>query len=167
MLAIVLLLVLVTGGHALHFHTLGQSAKDAETIDLSGRQRMFSQRLLGLVQALRDVEDRERFIAAIKDSADTFLVSHEVLLKRAQNVPEALAIYRIGEAAGLDRRSRDYAETALKAAMTPPTSTEFLQLVGSMRDTAAEPLLKSLDSAVKAFARDATWHNSTNRRRQT
>ena len=154
-LALGILVVLLVGGHMLHLRVLQDGANDAETIDLSGRQRMLSQRIAGLAQTLKEPSENLNYEAALLDALQVFEASHADLLARSEDFPSAKAVYAMGEDWGLDAQVQAFVRDVHNAASYPAAAPEQLVLLHRIEVAAFKPLLSNLDKAVKAFAYDA------------
>lgn len=154
-MALAFLVVLLVGGHLLHLQVLGEGAKDAETVDISGRQRMLSQRIAGLAQHLKDPVERSSYEASLLDALEVFENSHALLLERSVDFPSAHKVYALGSEYGLDAQVQAFADDVRAAVAIAAGEPEQIKLIRKIEMAALAPLLLELDNAVKAFASDA------------
>lgn len=141
---------------------LDEQAKAAPTVNVSGRQRMLSQRVaslsLQLVDAPTEAERnaaREKLTAAI----DLMRTSHAALLDgdasqgiSAANGPDLERLYNGHE--GLDARVGAYLEAAEAIAAGTDPEREAQLMAGVLKE-ANGPLLKKLNEAVQVYEAEA------------
>ncbi|MEM9050313.1 MAG: EAL domain-containing protein [Pseudomonadota bacterium] len=154
-LGILLLIGLMLGGHQIHLQSLREGVTDAATIDISGRQRMLSQRLTAFAHKLNDPVQRPAYAAATHEALDLFETSHGLLLARQAAFPSAADVYAVGAPDGLDARSRAFVADMRMALQLAPGDPRFFELLARLDSTAFAPLLRQLDAAVKAITADA------------
>ncbi|MEL6409713.1 MAG: EAL domain-containing protein [Pseudomonadota bacterium] len=153
-LAVMILVTLLVGGHLLHLQALQEGAKDAETIDLSGRQRMLSQRIAGLSRSLEHPVERLTLEPALLDALQTFEKSHKELLRRSESFPSAKKIYAEGQDEGLDSQVGAFIADVRSAIALASEGSEQSLYINEIEIAAFDSLLVSLDRAVKAFTAD-------------
>ncbi len=154
-IGLTLLVAMLLGGHAIHVHTLKAGAADAETIDLSGRQRMLSQRMAGLAAKLADPEMRPIYEAALVSSLTLFEDSHALLLDRQAAFPSAARVYAVGQPDGLDAQVKAFSADVRAALSLDHDDPQLRAVLARLDGAAFAPLLTALDDAVKGIAADA------------
>jgi len=145
----------LVSGHFIHLQTLRLGAEDAAIVDKSGRQRMLSQRLSGLAQRVQGSDDRQKHMDALIDGIKLFSMSHQELLLNAESFPDAMAIYAPGEPDGLDAQTRAFIDDLTTVMALPLGHQDLLAAMERIENASFEPLLASLDAAVKAFSAGA------------
>ena len=159
LLAISVLAVSLVGGHLLHVHELSEGLNDARTIDISGRQRMMSQRLVSHVHHLDNMALSALYSGALEHDVGTFEKSHEQLLALSVDFPTAAEVYDVGERDGLDTHVRTFIANIRSAQNLPYDAPELQALQNDLKIDAFAPLLHHLDQAVKAFAKDSSMRH--------
>lgn len=154
-IAITLLLAMIIGSHVFNKYAIAEGASDAEMIDLSGRQRMLSQRMASLVKRLSEPEQRTKFVAALSESLHLFETSHGQLVSDLSNFPAAASIYAFGTPTGLHAQSLGFIEDVQRILEMQAEHPEFQALTDKITSAAFSPLLVHLDQAVKGFSSDA------------
>lgn len=152
-LAMILVASLITGSHLMQRQVLELAVQDAEIINMAGRQRMLSQRILFLALDYNQTgssQSREQLVIAI----DLFESSHNWLISLRQNTDAVVAHY-IG-AGGLDQASRIYID-ATRSILASNGSTPQERL-DTLVTLGRDQLLSKLDQAVTLFERDASAH---------
>ncbi|MDJ0612438.1 MAG: EAL domain-containing protein [Rhizobiaceae bacterium] len=155
LVGLLLLLMMLLCGHGLHITIINSGANDAEIIDLSGRQRMLSQRISGLVLILSETPKQPLVAASLREAVTQFETAHDKLLIFAKDIPTVAEIYAEGSNIGLDKRSREFIDNvyAFLENIGNQGNTSFSVL--QIQNAAFSSLLSQLDDAVKAFASDA------------
>ena len=158
-LAIALVAALVTAAWYVTIALQEEQSVTAKIVNLSGRQRMLSQRIV-LISEWRLAEARVEGVTnrdvALVAAIDLFEETHAALAHGDEGlgVPadfseEALAIIFAGENP-LDGRISAFVGQARQLLQTPNDQSALAQL----RASAAGPLLRDLDSVVSAFERE-------------
>lgn len=145
-IALSLILAMVISAHSLEFHAIKSARQDAALINISGKQRMLSQRIIVLAQ--RSVaEDDAAAADLLSETIEAFETGHEQLLSEASSYPSLWELYSTGQQP-LDPMVRDYIQTARQislSAQAEPADLEALYVAG------AGPILSRLDDAVTKF----------------
>ncbi|ARE42109.1 diguanylate cyclase/phosphodiesterase (GGDEF & EAL domains) with PAS/PAC sensor(s) [Rhodovulum sp. P5] len=153
--AIGLILVFLGSAHLVNLHSIKASEADAETINVSGRQRMLSQRVVFLAEhAVQDpdpVYDAE-LVLAVGQFAD----GHAWLLKNALRSPEARALYFDPDGPRLDRQVAEFLRLSKEFLALRDQPASALPVLRQMEDMAIADLLESLNAAVTLFEAEAT-----------
>lgn len=163
--ALGLIVAFLVGGHFAHILTVKQGALDEVIVNISGRQRMLSQRML--YAATRFVaDDDERDLKMLASAVSAFETGHNWILKNALTSEAVRNYYFDKRGADLHRRSLEYA--ALARALLEPSAPrdERLRLLAAMEDIARVELLTSLNGAVEAFERVANDRDERQERLQ-
>ena len=144
-IALSLIFATVVVGHLLEFQALKNARHDAEMINLSGKQRMLSQRIIAFSQAYHQDQD-PIYHRTLKASIDEFESAHTFLTIEAHAHPELNQVYSSGERP-LAPMVETYIEQARALAQGLLSTAEqevFFEL-------GTGPLLQRLDDAVTAF----------------
>ncbi|MEM9112254.1 MAG: diguanylate cyclase [Myxococcota bacterium] len=162
--------LLALGAHGLTEWMLQEQARMAPAINMSGRQRMLSQRIGRFTRALVDAKDtrtRNRARDALREALLLFEESHEALVTGDQrlglpSLPSLASTVYFSEKEPLDQWSRDFIEAGhavLEAQRPSYTSSEVIRILHASHTF----LLERLDDAVQAF--EASAHQQTGRLR--
>lgn len=156
LLALAVLFVLITSSHFAASFFGGDSVRAAEDINMSGRQRMLSQRIMYFSALYKkngyiEVEAKR----GLEDALTLFVHSHEKLSSEAERpLPKAVRdIYFSEEGPGLDAFVRQFAETT-QIVLTGPNDARLGAYL-FMREVGPTTLLRDLNAAVDAFEQDA------------
>lgn len=141
--------LLVFGHHLVSVAALSKGAQDEELINVSGRQRMLSQRILFLSSRLSETsapDVAEDLYAAVT----LFEMSHRDLLQVARGDPQLSAIYQPGTSGGLDDRVSTYIKNA-RTVLSETNALKARQALSTLIVLGRHDLLNELDGAVSAF----------------
>ncbi len=157
-LAILVVILTVSASHFLS--RLALSAQDgvAEAINVSGRQRMLSQRIqLAAIRYADSAGTSSNAHAMLGDAITQFRAAHDALtsgLNASKSSDEDLiAHYDIGALGGLDRQSQEFAALAqvVRDARPDEMSDEMSVALAQFDTYDAEALLEGLNTAVGLF----------------
>lgn len=150
--ALSLLLAIVLASHMFEFQALKSARKDAELINISGKQRMLSQQIVLFAkdkagQGVDATTSRD----PLNQSIVAFESAHALLLEEADGDPEISAIYHSGKtpAHPIILNYLDLAKAIAQADHPLQSDIEELYLLG------IGPVLTQLDRAVSGFERVA------------
>lgn len=154
--AITTVLALLFSGHAFHIRVLAHGAQDAETINVSGRQRMLSQRVLLAATKFADGGD-PIYASTLTSSLDTMAQGHRWLLEHAVNSATAHEHYLAPNGVQLDFRTLEYIELgrSLLTEANGRSTEQTLDLLVRMEAIALDDLLRDLNTAVQIFEAEA------------
>lgn len=151
--AIVLVAGLVGGSHAVQYSAINLSYDDANSINIAGRQRMLSQRIMFLTLDLQRTDDP----AAVQDLTDAiqlFARSHQQLIS-LPSMDDALRDHYFGQT-DLDGRTRDYIADAQMILAARANNLPTQATLGALIEEGRAPLLNDLDQAVTLLEQAAT-----------
>ena len=149
--ALVLIVVFVVGGHAMNLVVYKQGALDAETINISGQQRMLSQRIV-LLSTLYNKPTSEGYDALLADSVRKFETNHDWIMANAVVKGTPVETHYSGlNGADLDQRSRAFAGLARTLLEDAPGSQSAMRLGDRLEEWAVVDLLRDLNAAVGLF----------------
>jgi diguanylate cyclase (GGDEF)-like protein len=148
--AVLSIVAVILTHHVVSLSALADGAQDEELLNLSGQQRMLSQRILFL--AKRYVEKGEaRDVEALRDAVELFETSHAALVQAAGREPAVADIYGVGMSTGLDARSTAFARIAASIAANNATPAVTQMRVDTLARMGRDSLLEELDVAVSGF----------------
>ncbi|WP_072900349.1 putative bifunctional diguanylate cyclase/phosphodiesterase [Cognatiyoonia sediminum] len=152
--AIGLIVLLLIGSQVAHTMTLTETARDASVINLSGRQRMLSQRILYLATQLELSQDSPT-AAMLTDAVGEFENAHNRLVGIAMESPQLSEFFAVGTPERLDARARDYVNTARAIIQSPLDPQVLHPLLEDLKAFGTFELLRDLNTAVQLFEEDA------------
>ncbi|MEP1145027.1 MAG: EAL domain-containing protein [Henriciella sp.] len=141
-IALVLIAGLLMTSHLAPQWSIRANAKNAELINVSGQQRMLSQRILVLSSHLADEYDQET-AAELSETIQRFSDSQTGLANNPQVSSKLSALY--GPPAELNDRVLEYSLMALVVADPMANTSEAYR---DLREFDSDALLRDLDSAV-------------------
>lgn len=160
-LALSLIAVLAIGTHAVVDAVVQQMEDSAEVVNVSGRQRMLSQRIAGFSERLADLPDgpeASRIQTELTEAVDLMAASHQSLMAPLTDKPGRRSVdgdpieqIYLGAPHQLDRRVRGFIEAARALKDLPPGQRVSSSHLVDLRREAERPLLVSLDAAVTAY----------------
>ena len=166
MATVIALIVLILAAHGLTRQKILHGAQDAEIINIAGRQRMLSQRILYFGEKYFQFGDAVS-IGVFTEALDLFEESHELLLASAVKDGPIAAHYFASDGTNLDERTKTFIVYARSLLEHAPYSPAARTLVNKMAQDAETSLLTSLDQAVSLYEADAESHIQTLLRQQS
>lgn len=152
--AIGLIVLLLIGSHVAHTMTLTETARDASVINMSGRQRMLSQRILYLATQLELAQDSQT-VGLLTDAVGEFENAHNQLVGIAMESPALSEFFAVGTPDGLDAKARKYVSTARDIIESPLDPVILHPLLEDLQAVGTFELLRDLNTAVQLFEEDA------------
>ena len=160
-LSLALLVMFVLGGHGLHIATGKQGILDEEVLNISGRQRMLSQRIVLTATRYNDTADAE-YAEILQESVSQFDASNEWLAEHALVPDTAVYAHYFGTTGtNLYERSIEFAEHARAVLSIEPGTQSANSAIASLEQIALVDLLRDLNIAVALF------EDAANERAQT
>ena len=156
-IAIALILASLIGAHVAHLATVREARADAEIINLSGRQRMLSQRIV-MLAAEHAARPSAETIVLLGNAIDLFETSHTRLIGLPTLSDRARAHY-FGPDNNLDTTSRQFLSHARIVLDREPGSDSVAAAFEILRAKGATVLLGDLNRAVSIFEEDAVARN--------
>lgn len=150
-MGLALLVLFVLGGHGLHIVTGQQGALDEEVLNVSGRQRMLSQRILLLAHKYNE-NSESRYETMLSESVETFANSHDWITSNAVVPGTAVhSHYFSTVGADLNKRSLEFVDLATTLRAYDPGSAAAVALTAKLEEIALLDLLGDLNAAVGLF----------------
>lgn len=170
LLALSLVALLSLSAYILLSRVIGAQADNAAIINVSGRQRMLSQRTSLFAQQLafaQDADERERIKAELKDATDLMERSHVGLIggDDALNLPgdpsAAVSALYFAAPLGLDAQVREHVARVRRVLALPegaltPQNPDLQRILAD----APNRLLESLNTAVSQYQLEANQHTA-------
>jgi diguanylate cyclase (GGDEF)-like protein len=141
---------LLVANHFASAFSLASGAQDEELINISGRQRMLSQRILFLSERYVMTGD-EADLARLSSAVQVFHSSHELLAEEAARDPDLAEYYDFGRSSGLDERARAYVFIATDITAGTATPAVSVMQVNTLVRMGRDSLLGELNAAVTGF----------------
>lgn len=160
-LAVALIVMFVVGGHVVHVVVAKQGVLDAEIINISGQQRMLSQRIV-LLSTLYNETPTAEYDALLAHSIQVFGTNHEWIMTNAVVAGTPVENHYSGlNGASLDQRSRSFQGLAQSLLGQAAGSQAAMEITRRLKDTAVVDLLRDLNAAVSMFEgqANARFHN--------
>lgn len=143
--AIVLIAGLVAGSHVMQYSAISLSYGDASSINIAGRQRMLSQRIIFLALEM-DRTDSPTVVENMTDAIQLFAQSHQQLISLSSTDAALRELY-FGDA-DLDGRMRDYISRAQMMLASRANDLPTEAALAGLIEEGQGPLLTDLDRAV-------------------
>ncbi len=165
--ALALIAALALAAHVAITTAIGTQAGDAAQINLSGRQRMLSQRIGFFTIAVvedgddPDSDERNRLTALVDEMSDAHRVLVNDVSQRGLESQPAGELSEIYFGSGqLDAKVLAFLQSARTVLDSPPdrlalTSDAVVEVVARAQDTSSDGLLGTLDRSVAAYQSDA------------
>ncbi|WOI54100.1 PAS domain-containing protein [Parvularcula sp. LCG005] len=157
-LAIFLIIFITIASELVVHHELRQDLDATEMVNISGRQRLLSQRTLALAEQLHAAPEAPPEVVALFETTLDRIESSDALLRRHVDEQKMSAIDREAFRSAFDDAERgagplwaDFISAAKSAAAGQSTDDD----INAMRSLAYGPLLKTLDDIVMMFERRA------------
>jgi diguanylate cyclase (GGDEF)-like protein len=164
--AVIALIVLILAAHGLTRQKILLGAQDAEIINIAGRQRMLSQRILYFGEKHFQFGDAVS-TGVFNEALDLFEESHAWLLANAVKDGPNAAHYFASDRTNLDERTKTFIAHARSLLEHAPYSPAARTLVNKMAQDAETSLLTSLNQAVSLYEADTEKHIQDLLRQQT
>lgn len=167
-IATVLMLAVIIGDGFVEYYTQNTRNEAALQINMSGRQRMLSQRISGFTQSLARYDsvpatEESEIRSALADAIDLMGRSHLALTRGSEELGLAAPYGEIRQHyfdgnPSLDMEIRDFLDAATRVLKHTENQPGISDDVEAIRKAAFKPLLSKLDKAVQIYQRDAEHH---------
>lgn len=151
LVALGLIVSLLLGSHVAHIMTMKRGADDTAVINLSGRQRMLSQRILFLASELTTVNGQYA-AKLLEDAIQQFENAHEALLPHVAQSDVIADHYAVNQDDGLDRATQDFIALSRLVLSEGGQNTDSVVL---LKELGAFRVLRDLEIAVDLFEAQA------------
>ena len=166
MAAVATLIALVVSAHALTRAKIAHGAHYAEIINIAGRQRMLSQRILYFGEKHYYYGDADS-AGMLVDATDEFEAGHVWLLENAVLDGPIADYYFDPDAGNLNADSRAYIDNARALIAEAPLSPDARSLLSALAGQGETTLLDGLNEAVSLFEGLADAENDSMMRLQS
>lgn len=159
-LALGVIVVLVGGSHMIQHRAIAKTTFDAEIINVAGRQRMLSQRIMFLALQYQNAPAQST-LDGLDQAVSLFESSHDWIMNLEHLPPHITGFYagRPG-APGLDQNTRAYIDQGRIVINAAPDSDAATMATAYLVAEGQERLLKELDQAVRLLEADAKKHST-------
>ena len=155
LLAVALIAMAITVSHFVATNRSGLSSEIAADVNMSGRQRMLSQRitLFTLQYGLSDSQrDRIELGQVLERDLALFLDSHEELRSRSYLSDDHLALYTgTGQGSGINAMTVEFTRLVSFLSLGADSAEISIQARQDLHALATGPLLTALDASVQNF----------------
>ncbi len=151
LIALGLIVSLLLGSHIAHVMTMKRGADDTTIINLSGRQRMLSQRILFLTSELSSINGQYA-AKLMEDAIQQFENAHKTLLSHVGQSGVIADHYAVNQDVGLDHTTKNFIALSRLVLSEGGQNTDSVDL---QRELGAFRVLRDLDIAVDLFEAQA------------
>lgn len=149
-LALFSIVLLVAAHHVVSVHSLNVANQDEELINLSGKQRMLSQRALMFSYRYLQTGQPE-FASQTEATISEFSEAHKSLVSAVKGDPGLMALYDPGASDGLDAQVSTFVGSTRALLASSGDAEARHQHFRDMDALGRDTLLRRLDSAVSGF----------------